>query len=119
MFCGRISSSSVAGRDVPLVVAQLVYEPVLGFVGSDLERLVERAVGPDHPQIAAEYDQRFPHRFHDAGGELAGVLGLSLTLVDGPAYEPARQHRDDHATDEQDQGETQVRPLLAGSIEGP
>ena len=51
--------------DVPLAVAQLVNEAVLGFFGRDVKGLIESAIGGLHAQSGVEDQQRLAHRVDD------------------------------------------------------
>src|ERR1700688_3337206 len=58
-------------RNIPLAVAQLVNQTVLGFFERDLKSLVEGAVRGSHAQGGVENQKRLPDRIHD-------VLGVGL-----------------------------------------
>src|SRR5436190_11765216 len=60
--------------DVPLAVAQLVNEAVLGFCGRDVKGLIESAVGKPDAQGGVEDQQRLAHRFDDVQGVVLNVL---------------------------------------------
>ena len=64
--------------DVPLAVAQLVDEAVLGLLGRDVERLIEGAVGGPDAQGGVEDQQRLAHRVDDVLG--VGFDGLQIRL---------------------------------------
>ena len=53
-------------RDVPLAVAELVDQAPLGLRAIDLKRVVEGAVGGQHPQILAQDEERLADRVDDA-----------------------------------------------------
>src|SRR5207302_72477 len=59
--------------DVPLTVAQLVDQAILGLFRRDLKGLVESAVGASHAQGGIKRQERFAHRVHD-------VLRVGLDL---------------------------------------
>ena len=62
--------------NVPLPVAQLVDEPVLGLFRRDLERLVESAVrGLRTRKRRVQHQERLAHRVHD-------VLCVGLDVFD-------------------------------------
>ena len=61
--------------DIPLAVAQLVDQAALGFVGRDMKRLIESAVGGPNAQRGVEDQQGLAHRIHD-------VLGIVLNILD-------------------------------------
>ena len=63
------------GGDVPLAVAQLVDEAVLGLLGGDVEGLVEGAVGGPDAQGGVEDQQGLAHRVDD-------VLRVVLNILD-------------------------------------
>ena len=64
--------------DVPLAVAQLVDEAVLGLLGRDVKGLVEGAVGGADAQGGVEDQQRLAHRIHDV--LRVGFDGLQIRL---------------------------------------
>ena len=61
----NIFEKSSQGGNVPLAVAQLVDEAVLGFFERDLKSLVKGAVRGSHAQRGVENQQRFAHRIDD------------------------------------------------------
>ena len=64
--------------DVPLAVAQLVNEAVLGFFRRDVKGLIESAVGGPDAQGGVEDQQRLTHRIDDVLG--VGFDGLQVCL---------------------------------------
>src|ERR1700730_525599 len=61
-------------RDIPLAVAQLVNQTVLGFFERDLEGLVEGAVGRSDAQSGVKNQERLAHGIDD-------VLGVRLNRL--------------------------------------
>src|SRR5271165_623033 len=55
-------------RDIPLAVAQLVNQPVLGFFERDLKSLVEGAIRGSDTQRSVKNQERLAHRIHDVLG---------------------------------------------------
>src|SRR5207244_2527187 len=64
--------------DVPLAVAQLINEAVLGFNGRDMKGLIESTVGGADAQAGVEDQQGLTHRVHDVLG--VGFDGLQIRL---------------------------------------
>src|SRR5580693_6419830 len=64
--------------DVPLAVAQLVNQSVLGFFRRDLKSLVEGAIAGSHTQGGVENQQRFADRIHDVLGIRFNSLQVRL-----------------------------------------
>ncbi len=60
--------------DVPLAVAQLVNEAVLGLFGGDVKGLIESAVGGADAQGGVEDQQRLAHRIDDVQGVVLNIL---------------------------------------------
>ena len=60
--------------DVPLAVAQLVNQAVLGFFGRNVKGLIEGAVGGPDAQGGVEDQQRLAHRVHDVQGVVLNIL---------------------------------------------
>src|SRR5271165_4616458 len=55
-------------RDIPLAVAQLVNQAVLGFFERDLKSLVEGAIRGSHAQGGVKNQERLAHRIDDVLG---------------------------------------------------
>ena len=60
--------------DVPLAVAQLVNEAVLGFFGRDVKGLIEGAVGGSHAQGGVEDQKGLAHRIDDVQGVVLNIF---------------------------------------------
>src|SRR5580704_16301545 len=74
----NIFQESAQIGDVPLAVAQLVNQAVLGFFEGDLKSLVEGAVTRSHPQSGIENQERLAHGVDDVLS--VGFNGLQLRL---------------------------------------
>ena len=70
--------------DVPLAVAQLVNQAVLGFFGGDVKGLIESAVGGADAQGGVEHQQRLAHRVDDVLGVRFDVFNKRIWLHRGP-----------------------------------
>ena len=68
------------GGNVPLAVAQLVNETVLGFFGRNLKSLIEGAIRGADAQGGVEHQERFAHRVHDVLGVRFDVLNKRFLL---------------------------------------
>ena len=62
------------GRDVPLAVAQVVKQAAVGVLRIDLEDLVERAAGDDHPKVRIEHQERLMDGVQDGLSQRLGVF---------------------------------------------
>ena len=94
--------------DVPLAVAQLVNQAVLGFFGRDVKGLVEGAVGGPDAQGGVEDQQGLAHRIDDVLGVVLNIVNLlnqwfsfhprdPPRLVPGVRLAPVRYGRDSTA----------------------
>ena len=83
------------------MIAQFVYQPVLGFLWRDLERLVEGSIGRLHAQLSVKNQQGFAHGFDNG-------LSKNLRFTDSRRSLLAVGHVADDGRDE--------NPVLGQSV---
>ena len=76
----RFEQRPQAGN-LPLALAQLVDQPVLGILRIDAKSLIKRTVRPLHAHLGIEHDQRLTHRVHDCLSEIARLLDHLLAAL--------------------------------------